>query len=292
MGAQESLPHDTETPAQRLDALLAGAHIGGEFNNRGPNPKASLTLAEALTCAFFVGTIASSFIDVNETHAVGINDGIKEQRIASREYAPTISSDALWCPWHTIRVSRPSPQIEKFSSVLYVQNILRCQRRLMWNMWRLSCRTTPFRPQHSCSGTLEGIKVIEIKVCRDRCVAEKTVAVQLQILRRGVAAILPDRHHSPVEMPGPDIRLIHGLYSGCKDECSFVCNECLSGQLRLLASGDPQSAGEGRDDDGRQRSNRRLIRFYKPTRASYVAINSDTESGWVFFGGPSALSLS
>jgi hypothetical protein len=73
MGAQESLPHDTETPAQRLDALLAGAHIGGEFNNRGPNPKASLTLAEALTCAFFVGTIASSFIDVNETHAVGIN---------------------------------------------------------------------------------------------------------------------------------------------------------------------------------------------------------------------------
>jgi lipocalin len=62
--------------------------------------------------------------------------------------------------------------------------------------------------------------------------------------------------------------------------------------LRLLASGDPQSAGEGRDDDGRQRSNRRLIRFYKPTRASYVAINSDTESGWVFFGGPSALSLS
>jgi hypothetical protein len=31
--------------------------------------------------------------------------------------------------------------------------------------------------------------------------------------------------------------------------------------LRLLASGDPQSAGEGRDDDGRQRSNRRLIRF-------------------------------
>jgi hypothetical protein len=53
----------------------------------------------------------------------------------------------------------------------------------------------------------------------------------------------------------------------------------------LTASGDPERTGKGGDDDGRQRGNCRFISFYKPTRASYVAIDSDAESGWVFFGG-------
>src|SRR5207247_2309699 len=156
---------------------------------------------------------------------------------------------------------------------------------LVRHMRGLSSGTNHFGTQHSGPRTRERIDISEIKIWRHGCVAKKTISIKSQVLRGGVAAILPNSAYSPIEVSSRYIGLIQGLYSAREDERSLVCNERLSSQLCLLASSNPQNASEGRDNNSGNRGDRSLAFIQKVSRASNVIKDHGAASGILFLVG-------
>jgi hypothetical protein len=210
-------------------------------------------LSKSLNCAFFVGTISAGLVQIKEAHAIRINDGIKQQWIAGAYYAPAISSEVSWGAGKSLGVASPSPQIEKSPTALYVQDIL-WRERWMLQMRGLATAAKHFWPQHTRTWWSKWVNLIEVEIGRDWHIAKEAVCVKLQSLSRGFPTIVPNRTNAPIKMSGSDIRLIHWLYSTCKNEGSFIGNKSFSSELGLSTGGHLQSTGEGSNYNGAERS--------------------------------------
>jgi hypothetical protein len=238
----------------------------------------------ALGIALFVGAIASSFIDVDKANAIGIDERIKYQGIARAYDPPAVPCYVAGSPWQSVMVSRPSPNIEKLSSGLDVQDILggECGTR---HMWGSSSSANHFWPKHSGAGRYRSAHIVEIERIGDGNVSEEAIRIELQSSRGGVPAVLPDWPYSPIKVPSRYVRFVKWGNSVGKHERSFIGNESFSSQAPLSGSGSPERRRESCDDDGGKCSDSPIVLVNELTRTFGISSDRSKESGWVFFGG-------
>ena len=241
-------------------------------------------LAKTLQATFFVGAISASLINIPELHTIGINERIKGEGIACTEYAPTKSSYVFRRVWQRIKISSPTPEVEKFCSILNVENILWSERR-MRHVRSLPSWAYHFWSHHSRPGRSVWINRVKIESLGYWQITEKAVAIQSQLPRWRIAAILPDGTYPPIEMASNYVGFEKSPNSSRKNEGPFIGNEGLSGEFSLPTSGKPERSRESGNDDCGKRGDCRIISSEHPEGAADVVIDRDLEGGWIFFGG-------
>jgi hypothetical protein len=204
------------------------------------------------------------------------------ERVANRRDCPTEMSRVARRFGEFIPVSRPSPQVHMFSSLLDVDNVLGCDCGKRSGRGNSSGRSH-FRTEKTatCSDiTSERIFRREYRV------AQFAIGLNGQVLWRGVTAILPNGPKPPIILARlGNIFFPIGEDSVRKNERSFIGNEGLPGQVGLLGSCAPKGSGEG-CYDGSKGGDSPIVLVNEVTGTLDVP---GKESGWVFFGGIAAV---
>jgi|ERR1700687_2553154 len=246
--------------------------------------------AKTLTYTLIVSAITSCVMQVGELHAVGIDGGVKRGWIASSEYLPAKSGYMTWSIGQNIRILCPAPQIKKLSARLNIHDVLRCQRRLI-PVRSLTAIFNSLGGQYSSSGRSEWISSPEIKPRWHRRIAQEAISINLKLASWSIAAIFPSGGKSPVKMSSTWVWLVEWPDPNGGDKCTFIGNECVPGELGLLASGEPQrtskggyyECGESRDADA--------MALNKQARAGDIGNDDSAITGWIIFGGGVGFSI-
>jgi hypothetical protein len=241
--------------------------------------------AKSLMTALIVSAVAATMMDIEKANALRVEAGIKSERVTRSEDLPTEPRYALWCIGEGIKISNPSPKIEKFSVVLDVQNVLGANSCL-WHMWRGSAGAYHLGSQHPGARWSSGINISKIEIRLHPSIAERAIAIKLHLAGVSIAAVLPNWRDSPVESSlNKRVRFVEWAYAARENKSPLVGNKGFFGDLGLSTGGQPQRASEGSDYDSGERANRTFVSLYEAASTPNVAISGDTEGGWIFFGG-------
>jgi len=276
----------TQTQQARLDQ---GGSSGRRTARRcwrilSRNSRAT-SLTKSLTSALLVGAIAAIFVMIGNCHAVGINERIESEGASREKHAPTEPRDMFRGIRQYVTVSCPPPHIEKFASRLNVQNILRGESGLMWEMGILTPIVRDLWSQQSiCRLDRRGDR-IEVEIRRYGGVAEPSVSVNPQISCWCISTVLPDRSYSPIEVAADRVSLINTDYPFSENEGSFISDKRFSSQASLSTCRNPERPSESGDDNCCQGGNRAVVRINKFASAAYIAVQRDGDAeGFIFFG--------
>jgi len=259
-----------------------GRHLS---NHKRCSAIASLTKSLQLT--FLIGTVAVGHVQIENAHAIGIDNRIKSERVATEKDLPTEPSYVFGGPGQGIAVTSPSIQIEKFSTILDFHYVLGSESGTP-QAGCLPSWACSFWPQHASSCRKFGINVSQIKILGHSLVAKERTCIDLQSPRWGIATIFPHRGSTPIKMARGGICLIKSCNTASKYESPLIRNKRFTGQFGLSACSNPQSSSERGNENCGDGTDGRFIGLYKTAAATNVAIDSDTENGWIFFGGISA----
>ena len=197
-------------------------------------------------------------------------------------YLPAESSDVFGCTGEYIEILNPSDQIESFSGLLNIGNILSsyCGER-----WHGSDAEEAVEFWTKQSSLRIGIGKIEIKVGREQRVAQLTDDMQSQVSRWRIPAISPIRLESPVVERGGSVFLVTLIESNREYERLLIGYQSLSGEKRLATGGEPQGASKRSNSDHRQRSNALLISLNVFPSAPDVGNGCFPKQYWAFLVG-------
>lgn len=181
-----------------------------------------------------------------------------------------------------ILIFGPSPEIQKFSSLLDIDDVLGGDR------WERMSRREPagssrFGAKKAASGRdITGESIIR----REDGISQLAIGLDNQIFGRGFAAVIPNRPKSPIVLAGiGSARVPVGVDGVRENEGFFICYKGFSSQDSLRGRGAPEGGREGRDDDGSESGDRPIVLVNEITSTFGVSTDRAKESGWVFFGG-------
>jgi hypothetical protein len=282
---EEASDIQAKTPQKGLGGVLGPRReLSGDARDLGCGGAYARPLAKTLKFALLIGTVAACFIQIEKVDAIGVNEGIKEQGIASAHYSPTVSRQMFIGPRQCVGVSNPPPQVEELSTGLNIQQVLRGES---WprHVGRLATTAFHFWPEHARSRGYCWVNLVEIKICRHGDIGENAVSVKAHVPCGGIAAILPYRSDAPVKVVSCGVGFIQWRYAARENESSLVGNEGIPSKCSLSASGNPKCSGESGNDESCDRRDRRLVNLYEARAAPDVITDHDTESGWILFYG-------
>lgn len=241
------------------------------------------SLAKTLQYAFVIGAIAACLMHIREANALGVNAWIESERIASDKNLPTESCYTSRRVGQYVGISRPTPQIKKFSVSLNIQNIL-------WSnggtgkMRSLTASARHFWPQQSRSWWGSGISISKIKRGGHPRIAEEAVSIDLHSPSWCISAVLPNGSKPPIELASISW-FVKGQQSFRENEGTLIGDKSFSSELRLLASSEPQRAGESGNYKSSERRNTYAVAFDKTSGTGNIRSENGSVTGWLVFGG-------
>jgi hypothetical protein len=216
----------------------------------------------------------------------GNGAGNEFERICLWENLPTEMCQVLRRLREAVLISGPSPQIQKLSTILDVKDVLGR------NGWIGNNRSKAAGSSHlgaKEAATCEDATP-EWIVLRKLGISQFTIGLDNQILWRCIAAILPDGPKSPIVMARMTTAVFPIRVNDIREnKRSLICDQGLSGEVRLTGGCAPQGSGEGRYDDGGKGSNRPVVLVNEVPGTLDVSVSRDKDSDWVFFGGIAAV---
>jgi hypothetical protein len=215
------------TPDRR--ASSSDQHFNGTWCASGRNANRRVMARRkprALRCAFIVGTVSLSMIDVGKSEVLRGDIGIIGERIAERQKLKAKPGDMLRGIREDIVISCPAVKIEELCSSLDVQYILwRDSRFGRPRSQASSCRSVRWKESvPSLSGG-----IVKIKPSRQNGCAKLALRMHVHVFSGSIAAIFPIRAESPMVEISRIVERPERQGSGGEYESAFPSDHGFSG---------------------------------------------------------------